>query len=118
MEFHLGPKAVSIIRGEPERALNTRVTYSKFAVPMYVCMHVCSDTCLSRMSACSIDRPVKIVITVQYSTQVIVSVVYILFRWSIVEVNTKCTCSVKREEKVRSQPVFKYGTRQAMKTVL
>ena len=30
-----------LIRGEPERALNTRVTYGEFAVPMYVCMYVC-----------------------------------------------------------------------------
>ena len=30
-----------IIRGEPERAPNTRVTYGKFAVPMYVCIYVC-----------------------------------------------------------------------------
>ena len=29
-----------IIRGEPERAPNARVTYGKFAVPMYVCMYV------------------------------------------------------------------------------
>ena len=28
-----------LIRGEPERALNTRVTYGEFAVPMYVCMY-------------------------------------------------------------------------------
>ena len=45
-----------LIRGEPERALNTRVTYGEFAVPMYVCIYVCiyvcsdtSSTCLSRM---------------------------------------------------------------------
>ena len=49
---------------------------------------------------------------IAYSTGV--SVVYMLFRWSIVEMNTKCTCNVKREEKVRSQPVFKYGTQQAL----
>ena len=30
-----------IIRGEPERAPNTRVTYGEFAVPMYVCIYVC-----------------------------------------------------------------------------
>ena len=28
-----------MIRGKPERALNTRVIYSEFTVPMYV--HVC-----------------------------------------------------------------------------
>ena len=31
----------AIIRGEPERAPNTRVTYGEFAVPMYVCIYVC-----------------------------------------------------------------------------
>ena len=30
-----------VIRGEPERAPNTRVTYGEFAVPMYVCMYLC-----------------------------------------------------------------------------
>ena len=30
-----------LIRGEPERAPNTRVTYGEFAVPMYVCIYVC-----------------------------------------------------------------------------
>ena len=29
-----------LIRGEPERAPNARLTYGKFAVPMYVCMSV------------------------------------------------------------------------------
>ena len=29
-----------LIRGEPERAPNTRVTYGEFAVPMYVCIYV------------------------------------------------------------------------------
>ena len=41
-----------IIRGEPERAPSTRVTYGEFTVPMYVCMYVCSDTsstCSQRM---------------------------------------------------------------------
>ena len=33
----------NIIRDEPERAPNTRVTYGEFAIPMYVCMYVCSD---------------------------------------------------------------------------
>ena len=36
--------SITIIRGEPERAPNTRVTYGEFAVPMYVCIYVCSDT--------------------------------------------------------------------------
>ena len=31
-----------IIRGEPERAPNTRVTHGEFAVPMYVCMYIVS----------------------------------------------------------------------------
>ena len=31
--------------------------------------------------------------------QVIVSAVYMLFRWSIVEVNTKCTCNVKEKRR-------------------
>ena len=29
-----------IIWGEPERAPNSRETYDKFAVPMYVCVYV------------------------------------------------------------------------------
>ena len=36
----------NIIRSEPERVLNTRVTYGKFAVPMYVCMYVCIYVCM------------------------------------------------------------------------
>ena len=30
---------MKIIRGEPEQAPNTRVTYSEFAVCMYVCIY-------------------------------------------------------------------------------
>ena len=30
---------IIIIRGEPERVPNSRETYGKFAVPMYVCMY-------------------------------------------------------------------------------
>ena len=72
MQHNLG---ITIIRGEPERAPNTRVTFSKFAVPMYVCMYVSMYVAIrrprARMRACSIARPVKIVIiltTVQYLT--------------------------------------------------
>ena len=35
-----------LIRGEPERAPNTRVTYGEFAVPMYVCIYVCMYVCM------------------------------------------------------------------------
>ena len=44
-----------IIRGEPERAANTRVTYGEFAVRMYVCMYVCMYTyvCSDTSSTCS-----------------------------------------------------------------
>ena len=31
---------ITIIRGEPERAPNTRVTYGEFAVPMYLSVYV------------------------------------------------------------------------------
>ena len=37
--------SVTLIRGEPERAPNTRVTYGEFAVPMYVCIYVCIYVC-------------------------------------------------------------------------
>ena len=38
---------VYIIRGEPERAPNTRVIYGEFAVPMYVCIYVqCMYVCM------------------------------------------------------------------------
>ena len=37
-------KGSQVIRGEPERAPNTEVAYGEFAVPMYVCMYVASDT--------------------------------------------------------------------------
>ena len=54
-----------IIRGEPERARNARVTYySEFAVPMYVCMYVCMYLCMYMyMHVCSNNYVVHVLIT-------------------------------------------------------
>ena len=52
-----------VVRGEPERAPNTRVTYGEFAVPMCVCMYLC-NVAIRRprvYHACANTRTVKIV---------------------------------------------------------